>query len=82
MFLLRLKHYLKHAFMVRVYFTKSLIGDFNDCFVFGVLSLVWMFIGYFSLFDLGLGRATTKLVAEKIDLLNSSGRINNTLLNK
>ncbi len=33
---------------------------------FGVLSLVWMFVGYFSLFDLGLGKAITKLVAEKI----------------
>lgn len=33
---------------------------------FGILSLAWMFIGYFSLFDLGLGRALTKLVAEKI----------------
>lgn len=33
---------------------------------FGVLSLVWMFVGYFSLFDLGLGKAVTKLVAEKI----------------
>jgi len=33
---------------------------------FGVLSLSWMVLGYFSLFDLGLGRALTKLVAEKI----------------
>ena len=33
---------------------------------FGVLTLVWMVIGYFSLFDLGLGRALTKLVAEKL----------------
>ncbi len=33
---------------------------------FGVLTLAWMVIGYFSLFDLGLGRALTKLVAEKI----------------
>lgn len=33
---------------------------------FGILSLVWMFVGYFSLFDLGLGKAVTKLVAEKI----------------
>jgi len=31
---------------------------------FGVLSLSWVFIGYFTLFDLGLGRATTKFVAE------------------
>lgn len=33
---------------------------------FGVLTLAWVIIGYFSLFDLGLGRALTKLVAEKI----------------
>lgn len=34
---------------------------------FGVLSLAWMVVGYFSLFDFGLGRALTKLVAERID---------------
>jgi O-antigen/teichoic acid export membrane protein len=33
---------------------------------FGVLTLVWMIIGYFSLFDLGLGRALTQLVAERL----------------
>src|SRR5215207_2112075 len=33
---------------------------------FGVLSLAWAILGYFSMFDLGLGRAVTKLVAEKI----------------
>jgi O-antigen/teichoic acid export membrane protein len=33
---------------------------------FGILTLAWMVIGYFSLFDLGLGRALTKLVAEKL----------------
>src|SRR5687768_9832340 len=33
---------------------------------FGVLTLAWMGIGYFSLFDLGLGRALTQLVAEQI----------------
>ena len=31
---------------------------------FGLLSLAWVILGYFSLFDLGLGRATTKFVAE------------------
>src|SRR5262245_53657247 len=31
---------------------------------FGILSLAWVLVGYFSLFDLGLGRATTKFVAE------------------
>ena len=33
---------------------------------FGVLTLAWMVIGYFGLFDLGLGRALTKSVAEKL----------------
>jgi O-antigen/teichoic acid export membrane protein len=33
---------------------------------FGVLTLVWMVVGYFSLFDLGLGRALTHVVAEKL----------------
>ncbi len=31
---------------------------------FGVLSIAWLVVGYFSLFDLGLGRALTQLVAE------------------
>jgi O-antigen/teichoic acid export membrane protein len=31
---------------------------------YGILTLAWMVIGYFSLFDMGLGRATTKFVAE------------------
>jgi O-antigen/teichoic acid export membrane protein len=33
---------------------------------FGVLSLAWMFLGYFSLFDLGLGQSLTQLVSEKL----------------
>ena len=33
---------------------------------FGILTIIWLVIGYFSLFDLGLGTATTKLVAEKL----------------
>ena len=33
---------------------------------FGILTLAWMVIGYSSVFDLGLGRALTKIVAEKI----------------
>lgn len=35
---------------------------------FGVQTLVWVIIGYFSLFDLGLGRTLTKLVADKLAL--------------
>jgi O-antigen/teichoic acid export membrane protein len=33
---------------------------------FGVLTLAWMVIGYFSLFDIGLGRALTQVVAERL----------------
>ncbi len=33
---------------------------------FGILSLAWIIIGYFSLFDFGIGRTLTKIIAEKI----------------
>jgi len=33
---------------------------------FGVLTLAWAFIGYFTLFDMGIGRAITQLVAERL----------------
>ena len=33
---------------------------------FGLLAIIWMGVGYFSLFDLGLGRALTKLVSEHL----------------
>src|ERR1700704_5591128 len=33
---------------------------------FGVLSLASALLGYFGIFDLGLGRATTKIVAESL----------------
>jgi O-antigen/teichoic acid export membrane protein len=41
--------------------TRSL-GDVR----FGLLALMWTIIGYFSLLDLGLGRATTKFVAQAL----------------
>ena len=39
---------------------------------FGVLTLVWMVIGYFSLFDLGLGRALAQVVAEKLSTVEET----------
>lgn len=33
---------------------------------FGLLALAWMVIGYFSLFDFGLGRAVTRMVAPQL----------------
>lgn len=34
---------------------------------FGLLTLAWVVIGYFSLFDLGLGRALTQIIARCLD---------------
>lgn len=48
---------------------------------FGLLSLVWALVGYFSLFDLGLGRAITQLTArhqgstEDVSGICSSGMV-------
>ena len=33
---------------------------------FGVLTLIWLIVGYFSIFDLGLGRALTQLLADRL----------------
>lgn len=33
---------------------------------FGLLGIIWMGVGYFSLFDMGLSRALTKFVAERL----------------
>jgi O-antigen/teichoic acid export membrane protein len=33
---------------------------------FGILTIAWMVVGYFSFFDLGLGRAMTNLIAQRL----------------
>ena len=41
---------------------------------FGLLSIAWMLIGYFSLFDFGLGRALTQVLAQKLALPATSSQ--------
>lgn len=43
--------------------TVRYLGDAR----FGLLGLVWAILGYFSVFALGLGRATTKFVSELLE---------------
>jgi O-antigen/teichoic acid export membrane protein len=33
---------------------------------FGILAIIWIVIGYFGIFDFGLGRAMTKIVADRL----------------
>lgn len=40
---------------------------------FGVLTLAWVVIGYFCLFDFGMGRALTKFVAERLGTRQEQG---------
>lgn len=49
--------------VVGLFMVPRLIHDMGTE-LFGTLTLVWVFIGYFSLFDLGLGRAITYLTVE------------------
>ncbi len=49
--------------LVSIPVLASQLGDTR----FGILGLVWGVIGYFSVFDLGLSRATVKFVAESLE---------------
>lgn len=39
---------------------------------FGMLTLAWVLVGYFNIFNLGIGRALTKLVADRLGTSESS----------
>lgn len=47
-------------------FTIPILIRFVGTDRFGIITLAWMLIGYFSLFDMGLGRALTQLTAKYI----------------
>lgn len=51
--------------MVAVFTIPLLVSGLGEE-KFGILSLAWIVIGYFSLFDFGIGRALTKIVAENL----------------
>lgn len=51
---------------VLAFFTMPLLIKGLGTERFGILTLAWMVIGYFSFFDMGVGRATTKFVSEYI----------------
>ena len=52
--------------MIAALFTIPMIIKGLGTDRFGILTLVWIVIGYVSLFDLGLGRALTQLVSKKL----------------
>jgi O-antigen/teichoic acid export membrane protein len=51
--------------LVAIVAVPTLIRDLGTA-RFGVLSIAWMVVGYFSFFDFGLGRALTQAVAAKV----------------
>lgn len=51
--------------VVAIFAIRILVRELHED-RFGVLTLVWAIIGYFSLFDFGLGRTLTHVVASKI----------------
>jgi hypothetical protein len=58
--------------------TVPLLIDLLGTTRFGLLTLAWTLVGYFSLFDLGLGRALTKMVAERSQVGPTESRTGGT----
>lgn len=54
------------ATLVVAFFAVPLLIDGLGTARFGVLTLAWVVIGYAQVFDLGIGRALTKLTAERL----------------
>ena len=50
--------------IVAVFAIPLLIGGYGTE-RFGLLTIIWMGVGYFSLFDMGFGRALTKLISDR-----------------
>jgi len=49
------------------FFSIPILLDSAGLVKFGLLTIAWTIVGYFSLFDFGIGKALTKLVSERID---------------
>jgi len=52
--------------LAAAFFSIPLLMDALGTALFGILSLVWVLFGYLGLFDLGLGRALTQMVAQEL----------------
>lgn len=52
--------------LVAAFFAMPVLVSVLGIHRFGVLTLAWVVIGYFSLFDFGIGRALTKAVADRL----------------
>jgi len=59
-------------------FTIPLLIDKIGVERFGLLSIAWMIVGYFGVLDMGLGRALTQKIAQKIGS-NDTASLKNTI---
>ena len=48
------------------FFTTPYVVSHLGMELFGVLTIVWVIVGYFTIFDCGLGTATTKYISESL----------------